>query len=253
MNAQERDWAAIEQATALWADRQAGPAALDRVLAGALHQVRAEIPHSARLRWAWLMVRAQVPVVRQRLTAASLLVMMAGAAIAMASGLGWSGQVFVLLAPLAVAVGCAIVFHDDLGELALAMPATPRLVLVARLVVVFAVDLAAALLASVAVAGRLHEALTALIGAWLGPMLLLATMSLLLSALAGSGPGITVALGLWFLRVLAGLGASDGIITGPVAARIDAAWATSPAVLVVAVTLLAATIAVAPRRLVVAS
>lgn len=253
MNAQEWDWAAIEQGTALWADRQAGPAALDRVLAGAVEQVRAEIPPAARLRWAWLVVRAQVPIVRERLMAASLLVMMVGAAIAVASGRGWSGEVFVLLAPLAVAVGCGIVFHDDLGELALVVPATPRLVLVARLVVVLALDLAAALLASVVVAGRLHEALDAVIGAWLGPMLLLAMVSLLVSVLAGSGPGITVALGLWFLRVLAGLGTSDGIITGSVAAKVDAAWATSPAVLVVAVALLTVAVVVVPRRLVVAS
>lgn len=253
MNAGERDWAAIERATALWSGRQAGPAALDRVLAGALTQVRAENRRTARLRWAWLVVQAQAPIVRQRLLAASLLVMTLGAVIAMVSGRGWSRDVFVLPAPLAVAVGSAMVFGDGLGELALVLPATPRLVLVARLVVVFAVDLAAALLASVAVAGRLHEGLSVLVAAWLGPMLLLAMVSLLISALSGPAAGITGALGLWFLRVLAGLDAPGGIVSGPVAARIDEAWTTSPAVLAGAVVLLVAVIVAAPRRLAAAS
>lgn len=253
MNAEERDWAAIERATVRWAGQQADPAALDRVLAGALEQVRAEIPRTARVRWAWLVVLAQVPIVRQRLLAASLMVMTLGALIVMASGRSWSRDVFVSLAPLAVAAGSAMLFRDGLGELALVLAATPRLVLVARLVVVFAVDLAAALLTSVAVAGRLHEALGALIAAWLGPMLLLAVVSLLASILSGPGTGITVALGLWLLRVLAGLDTPGGIITGSVAARIDEAWATSPAVLAGAVVLLVATIVVAPRRLVAAS
>lgn len=253
MNAEDRDWAAIERATVRWAGQQADPAALDRVLAGALEQVRAESPGSARVRWAWLVVRAQLPIVRQRLLAASLMVMTLGALIVMASGRAWSRDVFVSLAPLAVAAGSAMLFRDGLGELALVLPATPRLVLVARLVVVFTVDMVGALLTSMAVAGRLHEALGALIAAWLGPMLLLAVVSLLVSVLSNPGTGITVALGLWFLRVLAGLEAPGGIITGPVAARIDAAWTTSPAVLAGTVMLLIATIAVAPRRLVTAS
>src|SRR5581483_987556 len=205
MSEDEREWTAIADAVAHWAGRQANAAAVDRVLAGALEQVRADRRGAARWRWAWLVIRAQVPIVRQRLVAASLLVMLLGALVVMASGRGWSKEVFVSLAPVAVATGSAMLFRDDLGELALVLPATPRMVLTARLVGVFAVDLVAAFLGSVAVAGRLHEALGALIAAWLGPMLLLAAGSLLVSVLSGPGAGVTVALGLWFMRVLAGL------------------------------------------------
>jgi hypothetical protein len=253
MNAEERASAMIDQATRRWASHQVDSAALDRVLAGAMEQARGEVPNTTYVRWAWLVLRAQVPIVLQRLLAASLLVMMLGAAVVMASGRGWSRDVFVLLAPLAAAGGSAILFRDGLGELGLVLPARPRLVLLARLVVVFAADLAAALLTSVAVAGRMHEALGALIGAWLGPMLLLATVSLLVSVVSGPGAGTTVALGLWFLRVLAGLDTPGGFVTPSVAARVDAAWATSPIVLVVALTLLAASVVAAPRRLAVTS
>jgi hypothetical protein len=248
-----RERAAIADAVVHWAGRQAGTAAVDRVLAGALEQIRADRRRTARWCWAWLVIRAQVPIVRQRLVAASLLVMLLGALVVMASGRGWSREVFVSLAPVAVAAGSAMLFRDDLGELALVLAATPRMVLAARLAAVFAVDLAPASLGSVAVAGRLHEALGALIAAWLGPMLLLATGSLLASVLSGPGAGITVALGLWFVRVLAGLHTPGGVITGWMAAKIDASWTTSPVVLAGAAVLLAAAIMAAPRQLAVPS
>lgn len=214
------------------------------MLAGAIARVERDVPWTARLRWGWHLVRAQLPIVTQRLAAASLLVIVLGAAVALAAGRGWPRDVFVSLAPVVAAAGSALVFADGLGELALVMRAGPRLVMLARLAVVFAVDLAAALLASMAVAGRVHETLTALIGAWLGPMLLLATVSLLVSVLSRPGAGITVALGLWFLHVLAGL----SFVAPPVAAAIDAAWASNPAVLVVAAALAAAAVLAAPRR-----
>jgi hypothetical protein len=234
----------VERAAALWAYERVDAPALDRVLAGAVARVEADVPGTARLRWLWQLVRAQLPIVSQRLAAASLLVILLGGGVALAAGRGWPRDVFVSLAPVAAAAGSAMVFHDVLGELALVMRASPRLVMLARLAVVFAVDLAATLLASVAVAGRVHETLAALIGAWLGPMLLLATVSLLVSVLTRPGAGITVALGLWFGHVLAGL----SFVTPAVAMRVEQAWTTSPAVVALAVALAAAAILAAPRR-----
>lgn len=240
--------AILQRGMACWAHEKVDAAALDRVLAGALARVEPQVPWTARLRWVGHLTRAQLPIISQRLAAASLLVIMLGAAVALAAGRGWPRDVFVSLAPVAAAAGSALVFSDELGELSLVMRASPRLVMLARLTVVFAVDLAAGLLASVAVAGRVHETLTALIGAWLGPMLLLAAVSLLVSVLTGPGMGITAALGLWFVHVLAGL----SFLTPSVTAHIDAVWTTSTAVLVVAAVLTAAAVAAAPRRWVLA-
>ncbi|WP_030434590.1 hypothetical protein [Actinoplanes subtropicus] len=234
----------IERAAAAWVREQVDTTALDRVLTGALDRVRAEVPWPARLRWGWLLVRAQVPVVYPRLATASLLVIAFGATVALAAGPGWPGEVFVALAPAAAAAGAALVFQDSLGELALVLRAGPRLVLLARLTVVCAADLAAALLASVLVAGRVHQTLGVLIGSWLGPMLLLAAVSVLVSVLSRPPAGVAAALGLWFLHVLAGLSP----VAPAVVTRLDAVWATSPAVLAVAAMVAAAAVLAAPRR-----
>ncbi|WP_410812888.1 hypothetical protein [Micromonospora sp. 067-2] len=234
----------LETAAALWGHDQVDAAALDRVLAGTLAQVNAGMAGRTWLRWSWLLVRAQLPIVNQQLAAASLLIIMLGTAVALTADRGWPRDAFVAIAPVVAATGSALLFRDGLGELALVMRAGPRLVMLARLVVVFVVDLVAALLASVVVAGRAHETLTVVIGAWLGPMVLLTTVSLLVSVLSRPGAGITVALGLWFLHVLAGL----SLVTPTVAAPLQTVWTTSPAVLAVAGLLGAMAVTAGPRR-----
>lgn len=253
MNADEREWTVIGRASVEWADRQVSDGALDRVLTTALWQVRDGSGRLARLSWTWLVVRAQAPVMRSRLLAASLVMLVLGAALVLAAGRGWAREAFVLLAPLAAAGGTAAVFRDDLGELALTLAASPRLVLLARLVVILATDLVGASAASVVVAGRTQEAVGSVIAAWLGPMLLLVTLSLLLSTLFTPAIGMTVALGAWFVRVLVGLDVSVVIVPAPVTVMIEAAWSTSPVVLAGAGVLAVAAIVVAPRRLVVVS
>jgi hypothetical protein len=245
--ADEQEWTVVAQAAGRWARERADAAVLDRVLDGALARTRGEVPPTARLRWAWQVARVQVPIVGQWLLASSLLTMLLAAAVAL-SGHGWSRQVFVMLAPLAAAVGIGVVVRDGLDELALVMRAGPRLVLLARLTVVFAADLATALLGSVAVAVRVHQGVSALVSAWLGPMLMLVTIGLLVAVLSRPAAGISVALGLWLLHVLAGLDTSGLLIRGWLAEGIDAAWVTRPAVFGMAAALLAAAVAVGPRH-----
>jgi hypothetical protein len=220
---------------------------LDRILLGALAHIEVDTARLSRLRWGWLVTRAQVPIIRQRLVAVSLIVMALGALVAIASGKGWPRDVFVLLAPLAAAGAVAALFRDNLGELAFTLRASPRLILLARLVVVLGIDLAATLLISVAVAGRTHEALTTLVTAWLGPMLLLAATSLFVSTVTTAATGITVALGLWFVRVVAALHTTGAFVSSALAAHIEAVWTTSPAMIAVTVVMIAAAVFVAPR------
>lgn len=248
MSTDDQDWPSIDQAANRWIDEQIRPGALDRILVGALKHIEVETQRLDRLRWGWLVTRAQIPIIRQRLVAASLIVMALGAMVAIASGKSWPRDVFVLVAPLAAAGAAAALFRDNLGELSFTLRASARLILLARLVVVLGIDLAATLLVSVAVAGRTHEALTTLVAAWLGPMLLLAATSLLVSTVTTATTGITVALGLWFVRVIVGLHTTGAFVSPALAAHVEAAWTTSSAMLAATVAMLVAAVVVAPRQ-----
>jgi uncharacterized membrane protein len=101
----------------------------------------------------------------------------------------------------------------------------------------------AAATASVALVGLRGGAATALLAAWLGPMVLLAAVSFALSALWRPGPAVGVALGVWVAQVLA----STGVLHHTVAAWVAVVWRTDAPVLVVAAALVAGTLLLAPR------
>jgi hypothetical protein len=150
---------------------------------------------------------AQLHVVRSGIWAASALVFAVGSLL-IAEGSVDAGRAFALLAPLIAAAGISVVFgssSDPRLEVALCTATSPRLVLLARLVLVFAFDLGLAVAASLALVG-VHRGggLWELIGAWLGPMLLLTCLSLVVAvATKRSAAGITVGFALWVVRVLA--------------------------------------------------
>jgi len=111
-----------------------------------------------------------------------------------------------LLAPVVAAAGIAFLYgpeQDPSLELALATPTSPRLVLLARLTLVFGYDLALGLLVSLALAlaGQAPDGLWQLILQWLGPMLLLSAISLWISQGLGVLPATFVPLTLWAVKV----------------------------------------------------
>jgi hypothetical protein len=166
--------------------------------------------------------------------AASLLVMGFGVALALAQGTGVPGAVLAMVAPFVAAAGIAAVCGPDRDpgwELTSATVTSPRIVLVARVTLVFGYDLGLALVASLVLAGAGVDppGLMSLAGAWFGPMALLSSLCLLLSVAVGTTTAVTVALALWVTRLLAPVLAANTGWLAPVARAVEALWVTNVA------------------------
>lgn len=148
--------------------------------------------------WAWLLLRLQVRVVRREIWAASALVMALGTLVTLAmSGPDASGGVLplVLVAPLVAAGGVAFLYGpavDPALEIELATPASSRLILLARLALVFGFDLGLGLAMSVMLALlQPGISLWPLVMDWLAPMAFLSALAFLLTVLS-TDPGLSV-------------------------------------------------------------
>lgn len=159
----------------------------------------------------WLLVRAQVRVVRRGLLLASVFILALGALVSDAvysPGVDAARLPLALLAPLVSAVGVSLLYGVDLEsiqEFLLSLPVTPRLVLLARLVLLYGVNLLAALIGSAAMAlTNTHLSFLPLVGAWLAPMTFLAALAFCLTILT-LRPSLSILLCalLWVSQVVA--------------------------------------------------
>jgi hypothetical protein len=182
----------LAQRLAAWDAPRAAPA-LTAILIGRLE---AELPSPKRarlsremLRWAWMLIRSQVRVVRREIWAATLLVMALGTLVTLISSASISmpGLPIAIFAPIIAALGVAFLYDsesDALAELLDATPASVRLLLFARLTLVFGFNLIAALVASIAlVILRAEISLWPLVASWLAPMAFLSALAFLLTML----------------------------------------------------------------------
>jgi hypothetical protein len=155
--------------------------------------------------WGILLIRSQFRVVQREIWIASTFVMLLGMIVTLAM-IGANNSVstlpFVLVAPLVTAVGIAFIYGDESEpalEIVMATKASQRLLVLARLVIVFGFDLTLALLCSVVIVlagGGL--ALLPMITSWLVPMLFLSGLAFFLSVLwFDSLIGVFVSLVLW--------------------------------------------------------
>ncbi len=252
-------WQQLAEAARDEADSQAAtiPSGLAAAIADRVaDEAKASIGYGgfiARLAWLGRFIAAQVPLVRREIWPASAVIMAIGAGISLL-GTGGSapGSALSLFAPLAAAVGIALIYgqeNDPALELALATPTSPRIVVVARLVVVVAWDLALALVASLLLALADGPAVfLPLVSLWLGPMLVLGCLTLLLSLVTGSGAAIGIAAVIWTLRAyeLANPANLDGL--PPLTTLLDAIWQTTPLTLTAAALLLIVAVVAAPLR-----
>jgi hypothetical protein len=208
-----------------------------------------------RLRHLAALVLAEARLIRPAVPVASALVMLVGVAIVLlqAAGGGVAGaadRVLALVAPIVAAAGVAGTYRsrrDPAAELVAATPTSGRLLLLVRIALVFGYDLALAVAASVALsaAGAAGSAsLNALVGAWLGPMALLSSLSLLIAVRFGPDVALGAAAGLWTARVLAG-----GVLVRDAwpARYIVEAWSTSVPVLAASAVVAAAAVVMAGR------
>jgi hypothetical protein len=203
-------------------------------------------------RFALRLLVAQLRLIRLAVWTASVLVMGLGVALALAQGTGLPGHVLAMVAPFVAAAGIAAVCgpdRDPAWELTSSTVTSPRIVLVARVTLVFGYDLVLALIASAVLAGAGVDppGLTSLAGAWFGPMALLSALCLLLSVAVGTTVAITVALALWLTRLLAPALAPNTAWLEPVARAVKAIWVTTVPTCLLAAVLVGAAVVLAGR------
>ncbi len=160
--------------------------------------------------WPWLLLRAQLRVVRREIWSASALVFVLGTVVtAMYYQSNPSADMLpiVLFAPLVAAIGIAFLYGPDverIAELEQTTPTPPRLLLLVRLALVFGFNLFLGIGASVALTlTQSNVSLWPLVVSWLAPMTFLSTFAFLLSVMF-SDPlaGVLVAMLLWGFQSL---------------------------------------------------
>lgn len=162
---------------------------------------------------------------------------------------GWRGTGFGALVSLLLLIGGLAVCGpraDPRRELLMVLAVTPRAVFLARLVLVLAVDLTAALLATglAALLDRSVDTLM-LISGWLGPSLLSASVAVLLTIWRTYWLGSVAGALVWFSAVAADLPQRRVPNVG-VGAVLDAIWSGSPVPAVASVLLLALAVRLVP-------
>jgi hypothetical protein len=244
-------WTAVAAATAAPAGAPPSPASIVRaVLTRAALSPQAPPVRKRRLRFVWRLLHAELRLVRPSVWLASLLVMGCALALAVMGGNGAGATVLSLVAPLVAVAGVAGVYgpERDPAFEALAVTVTsPRLVLLARVTLVFGYDLALAVAASAVVRlGAPEVGLVDLVTGWLGPMTLLSALSLLLAMWIGLNLSMAVAASLWVLRVLT-IGVPQ-LTEGWLAAAMREVWATNAGTVAATLALLMAAVVLSRRR-----
>ena len=170
-----------------WSAPKPGPMATVKLIA----RLEAEIPNpqspitNLLSSWPILLLRAQLRVVRGEIWAASALVMTLGLLVTLATYSAAEAWPLVLVAPLVAATGVAFIYGPDVDpalEIELATPVPPRLVLLARLALVFGFNLIMGLAASLILSlARAEVAFWPLVSTWLAPLSFLSALAFLLT------------------------------------------------------------------------
>jgi hypothetical protein len=219
------DVESAEEATALLAtvqrlSRWSVPQPAEHETAHLVDVLIGQMPRQSSLRrasqrlmewWPLLLLHAQMRIVRRSIWAASALVIALGTFVTVASyDTLRSGDALPLVwvAPLVAALGVAYLYGPDAElplEVELATPVSRRLVLLARLALLFGFDLGLGLIGS-GVLVVLHSGLSLwpLVLAWLAPMAFLSALAFLVSVLClDPMAGILIGLALWITQSLA--------------------------------------------------
>ena len=152
----------------------------------------------------WLVLKSQIKIVRSEIWLASLLIMALGLLVTLVDYGTLLALPFVLSAPVVAAIGMALIYGTDADpalEIELATPVSSRLLLLARLALVFGFDLVIGLFASAFIVETHADlAFWPLVTGWLGPMAFLSALSFFSAALSNEpSVGILVSLGLWII------------------------------------------------------
>ncbi len=157
-----------------------------------------------------------------------------------------------LIAPLVTGLCLAFIYgpeHDAGLEVALSTPTSPRKVLLARLGLVFGYNFALTTAVTLVVALVTGGSFVALASLWLGPLLLLSSLSLALSVGVSTMVAAIIAGLLWILHLFS---MPNVLLIGPFGSDsgslLSLVWQTNPFILALALALLLLALFSAPRR-----
>ncbi len=199
----------------------------------------------------WLVFKGQAPLISKSIWLGSALVILLGCGLALFMVLTSRSQgraaelVLALFASVVAATGMAFIFgaeHDPGFEITLSTPTSIRIVMICRVVLVMGYNLLLSMLASALVAIVHGGSTWEIIQLWLGPMLFLASLSILLSLTVGSVFAVVASLALEAVQAFA---INGGHMLQLLPADI---WQTNPTLLFLAVLLIVFAVLYAPRQ-----
>src|SRR5579884_24032 len=206
------------------------------------------------LRHLWLVLTRQVALIHRSIWLVTALVILFGCLLSIlgpartASGLRSAQLILSLFITLVGAAGVAFIYgaeHDAGFELTLATPTSTRMVMFCRMALVLSYNIAMAALASAFVTFVLGGSFWEIIQLGLGPLFLLASVSLLLSLTIGSVVALIASFLLEAMQTIA-LNVEQGLPS--LQWSHASAWQTNPWMLLLAVALLVIAILYAPRK-----
>jgi hypothetical protein len=177
-----------------WRDVAPDPTAKAALLGRLLAELpERELPRRnlrTHITWAWLILRSQTRLVHPVMWAASALVIALGTLVTLAfyrPAQNGTELPLVIFAPIVTAIGVAFLYGLDADpalELQWATPVSARVILLARLALLFGFNLVMTLAGSIGLTlVQSQISLVPLIAAWLAPMTFLSALAFLLSVL----------------------------------------------------------------------
>jgi len=164
-----------------------------------------------------VLLLSQRRVIQRDIWIASALVLLLGTLVTLSVPSGPGVIPLAVIAPIVAAVGVALLYDDDVArmlELEGSTPTSPRLILLARLTLVFGFDLMLALGGSIVLAlVRADISLMPLVLSWLAPMTFLSGLAFFLSVmLRETAAAYGLSLLLWMMHLLFRTNAIDGFL-----------------------------------------
>jgi hypothetical protein len=202
----------------------------------------------------WLVFKKQIGIIHKSIWIVSAMVMVFGCILVLVATSGDHSHIrdarllLALFASVIGASGVAFIYgaENDVGfELTLSTPTSIRIVMICRMVLVVGYDLLLSALASTILALSYGGGPWEIIQLWLGPMLLLASISLVLSLMVGSVIALLFSLILEATQALPTY-MEKGLIGLQLAH--PELWQTNPTILLLAVLFFVFAIIYAPRQ-----
>lgn len=204
----------------------------------------------------WLILKAQVRIIHRSIWLASALVILFSgvlASIALSTSLAhnhWQSVALFLslVTTVTAASGAAFIFgpENDAGlELMLATPTSIRFVMLSRMALVVGYNFALSATVSAAIALAFGGSLWGIMQLWLGPMLLLSSITLALSLLIGSWLAMLVS---FILEMIQALPLSMTQHLPMLQMANPTTWQTNPTILLLAVLFILFAVLYAPQQ-----